>query len=305
MHELNNPGAAALRASSQLRSNLTRLQQISLRLTREPFTTEQTDCLVDLQEQAISAQNQVSIESLEQADAQDSLMKWLDEMGVEEAWQIAPALVDVGWSRSNLEGARLVSLRTCSQMHCIGWKPCYRASRDWAGSRIALGASPILLRQSRSTARDEEAGEHTVDINDSLRSALMIVNHKLRDKQLTIDKAAMGDLTAIRTSGSGLVQAWVNLLENAIDASPQGDTIKLRTWMEGRRICVGIADHGSGITPENRPHIFKPFFYEQTSRVRAWNGSSHYALHYRRALFWTNRLCLRRRKHRVCSPAPG
>jgi CRP-like cAMP-binding protein len=108
MHELNNPGAAALRASSQLRSNLTRLQQISLRLTREQFTTEQTDYLVDLQEQALSAQSRVSIESLEQADAEGSLMKWLDEMGVEEAWQIAPTLVDVGWSRSNLEGARQV-----------------------------------------------------------------------------------------------------------------------------------------------------------------------------------------------------
>ena len=38
MHELNNPGAAARRAASQLRENMTRLQAISLRMTRSPFT---------------------------------------------------------------------------------------------------------------------------------------------------------------------------------------------------------------------------------------------------------------------------
>jgi signal transduction histidine kinase len=181
-------------------------------------------------------------------------------MGVEEAWQIAPTLVDVGWGRSNLEGARQV-LAPNLLSDALHWLEALLSSLQGLG-RIedSVGRITDLVMAVKKYSRDEEAGEHTVDINDSLQSALMIVSHKLRDKQLTIDKAFMGDLPAIRTNGSGLIQAWGNLLENAIDASPRGDTIKLRTWMEGRQICVGIADHGLGITPENRPHIFKPFF---------------------------------------------
>ena len=55
MHELNNPGAAARRAASQMRENLSRLQQISLRMCAndEAMTKGQTDCLRVLQEHGV------------------------------------------------------------------------------------------------------------------------------------------------------------------------------------------------------------------------------------------------------------
>ena len=58
MHELNNPGAAARRAASQMRENLSRLQQISLRMcgNDEVMTKGQTECLRVLQEQALKPQ---------------------------------------------------------------------------------------------------------------------------------------------------------------------------------------------------------------------------------------------------------
>ena len=49
MHELNNPGAAALRAASQLRENLARMQEIGLRFTNKPKSQEQLDCMRWLQ----------------------------------------------------------------------------------------------------------------------------------------------------------------------------------------------------------------------------------------------------------------
>jgi signal transduction histidine kinase len=53
---------------------------------------------------------------------------------------------------------------------------------------------------------------------------------------------------------------WTNLLDNAIDASPEGGTIHIRTWVEGGRACVGIADEGAGISEEHKKHIFEAFF---------------------------------------------
>ena len=53
MHELNNPGTAARRGAQQLRENLVRLQEISLRLTEAELTSEQKRCLADLQAEAL------------------------------------------------------------------------------------------------------------------------------------------------------------------------------------------------------------------------------------------------------------
>ena len=54
MHELNNPGAAAKRAASQLRENLLRLQQLSLRNSGKPKTPAQLQCMKDLLEHALA-----------------------------------------------------------------------------------------------------------------------------------------------------------------------------------------------------------------------------------------------------------
>ncbi len=64
----------------------------------------------------------------------------------------------------------------------------------------------------------------------------------------------------IRTTGSGLSQVWTNLLDNAIDASPELSKVTIRTWVEGNEAHVGISDEGPGIAPEHRDHIFEPFF---------------------------------------------
>ncbi len=53
MHELHNPGSAAKRATSQLRENLLRLQQLSLRFSDQPKTHDQLDCMRALLEQTM------------------------------------------------------------------------------------------------------------------------------------------------------------------------------------------------------------------------------------------------------------
>jgi signal transduction histidine kinase len=53
---------------------------------------------------------------------------------------------------------------------------------------------------------------------------------------------------------------WTNLLDNAIDASPENGKIEIATWTEGKNLVVSIVDHGAGIKPEALPHIFEAFY---------------------------------------------
>ncbi len=74
MHELNNPGAAATRAASQLRENLTRLQNLTLKFSAVPLTSDQIECLRGLQSEAMASVPPQAVSSLEEADAEEAMV---------------------------------------------------------------------------------------------------------------------------------------------------------------------------------------------------------------------------------------
>src|SRR5579871_3107262 len=99
MHELHNPGSAAKRAASQLRENLLKLQDLSLRSASKPKTPEQMECMHNLLQHAMKGCHCSAMSSIEQADAEERLAEWLQDAGVENAFTIAPSLVEIGFEQ--------------------------------------------------------------------------------------------------------------------------------------------------------------------------------------------------------------
>ncbi len=264
MHELNNPGAAAKRAASQLRRNLVRLQQMSLRFSHVSLNQEQWDCMLQLQEQALSAAKPETMNSLEQSDAEEALAEWLDANQVANAWKLAPTLVGIGMAHEQLACARSVYEGEMFS-DSLNWLEALVSSMQMVGTiEESVGRVTELVHAVKKYSYEDKAETHTVDVNDSLRSTLLILSHKFRPKEIRISKDLAADLPQLRTRGTGLNQIWTNLLDNAIDAvSPKGN-IKVRTWVEGPpdtgEICVSIADDGVGVPEECKAHIFEPFF---------------------------------------------
>ena len=142
MHELHNPGSAAKRAASQLRENLMRLQQLSLRHSDKPKTPAQLECMRSLLERAMHRCDQPAIEQLEQADAEEAMSEWLAGAGVENAFTIGPALVSMGLDRAKSPAHRSNSTPPRSPTRSTGSEPWSPASRWSAPSRRASRASP-------------------------------------------------------------------------------------------------------------------------------------------------------------------
>ena len=272
MHELHNPGSAAKRASSQLRLNLLRLQQLSLRFSDEPKTPVQLECMRTLLEHTVSGCHAPAMSSLEQSDAEESMSEWLAASGVDNAFSIAPALVGIGLRQEELACAK-DAFNASSFSDALNWLEALVSSVTLVCTiEESITRISDLVMAVKKFAYDEKSPAKELDVHDSLQSTLTILGHKLRIKGIQVEKQFAACPATIRTRGSSLSQVWTNLIDNALDASPSNAKIKISTWIEHEakpengavkapdRLAVAIEDHGEGIAPEALPRIFEAFF---------------------------------------------
>ncbi len=260
MHELHNPGAAARRAAAQLRENLLRLQQIGLRSTARPKTPEQLECMRHLLEHTMSGCHAPAMDSIEQADAEEAMAAWLGDAGVENAFAIAPALVAAGLKQEELACAR-AAFDPASLSDAINWLEGLVSNATLVCAiEESIGRVSDLVAAVKTFAYDDRTRGREVDVHDSLQSTLTILGHKIRIKTLSAEKHFAASPAKIYARGSTLSQVWTNLIDNAIDASPEGAKIEIATWNEPGVLAVSVEDHGAGVPPEVLPHIFDAFF---------------------------------------------
>ena len=270
MHELNNPGSAARRASSQLRDNLMRLHELAARFTRITLSTEQKECILDLQQYALHAKPTTPLSTLEQTDQEEALSEWLDEAHIEDAWKLAPTLVSVGIDSKTLECTRSM-FDGAVFSDALNWLEALVSSQQLVGTiEESISRVTELVGAVKSYAYEGKGMKQSIDVNKSIIATLVILAHKLREKQITLEKTFAPDLPALGSNCTGINQVWTNLLDNAIDAAPQSGRITIKTWLEtittandAKRndICILVEDNGlSGIPLECQAQIFDPFF---------------------------------------------
>ena len=272
MHELNNPGSAAKRAASQLRQNLLRLQQLSLRFSDKPKTELQLECMRSLMEQTLCACHGPAMSSLDQSDAEEAMAEWLAEAGVENAFAIAPSLVAIGLKQEELVCAKN-AFEAGSFSDALNWLEALVSSVTLVCAiEESIARVSELVMAVKKFAYDGGAKSSEVDVHDSLQSTLTLMGHKLRGKNLSVEKRFGANPSTIQMRGSALSQVWTNLLDNAADASAEDGQLEVETWTEGVDsgtagagagsgwLAVSIGDHGAGIPPEVLPRIFEAFF---------------------------------------------
>jgi signal transduction histidine kinase len=267
MHELNNPGAAARRAASQLRSNLTRMHELTAKFSKSEMDKMQKECMFELQEHALSMKQPILMNSLEQSDAEEALAEWMEEANIENAWKMAPTLVSVGLSADDLQCAR-AAFPGSTLSDALNWLDALVSSMQLVGTiEESISRVTDLIMAVKTYAYEGKGMKQAIDVNKSLHATLVILNHKMREKEIVVTKDFAADLPALQSECTGLNQIWTNLLDNSIDAVAQHGKIEVKTWAEvspsdhkHTDICIRIADDGSGIPPESQEHIFDTFF---------------------------------------------
>ena len=276
MHELNNPGTAARRASAQLRENLLRMHELTARFSRTTLSAEQKECMFELQELALKAEPKPVFSSLDQADAEEHLLQWMEAAQIEDAWKLAPTFVSIGLNSEALECAKYTFDGPVFS-DALSWLEALVSSMQLVGTiEESIGRVTDLVKAVKSYAYEGRGGKQQLDLNKSIDATIVILGHKLREKEIAIEKDFAADLPSLETPCPGLNQIWTNLLDNAVDAAPQRGRVAIKTWVEKVQdvhghdhsvVCVMVRDNGSGIPVDCQAHIFDPFFTTKEAGV--------------------------------------
>jgi len=256
-HELNNPAAAAQRSASLLRGAPTKWLGQTHQLEMIAFKENLSEWLDSFMQEATRRfQHPLKLEALEKIDLVDQLQDWLEANGIEAAWELAPAMVNFGWSRESLEELK--------------GKPVFQAAIQWlgTGSMIVTQLYEIqntterisqIVRAMKSYTYLDQAPLLEVDVHEGLENTLIIMEHKLK-QGVTVKREYATDLPRIEAYASELNQVWTNIIDNAVDAMDGKGEIIIRTRREGSQVVVEIIDNGPGIPDNIRSRIFEPFF---------------------------------------------
>ena len=109
-------------------------------------------------------------------------------------------------------------------------------------------------------ARNGGGARLRFDAPDLMRELRVLLEHRLRQRRLSLDVECPPDLPPLVGDPGEIKQVLLNLLLNAIDASPEGGRIAVRWSAFGGEIVLEVRDEGSGIPDALRERIFDPFF---------------------------------------------
>jgi two-component system, NtrC family, sensor kinase len=111
-------------------------------------------------------------------------------------------------------------------------------------------------------ARESASTIKTLDLEKLLRDTIHLAENQVRMSGIKIELQVTENLPSIHADGQKLQQVFLNLILNAVDASPRGSKIKVMAlpYDTSDHVAVKVVDHGQGIPSHILPSIFDPFF---------------------------------------------
>ena len=121
-----------------------------------------------------------------------------------------------------------------------------------------------IVNQIIDYARPREIVAFAFDMAQLVHEVTKVLDEPLTRKRAAITLSAPAAPYMIEADRDQVKQVLLNILQNAIEATPQGETITVALAEQARGIEPGleitVTDRGSGISPSHLPHVFEPFF---------------------------------------------
>ncbi|MGK5114094.1 sensor histidine kinase [Geodermatophilus sp. CPCC 205506] len=256
-HEINNPAAAAARAVDELGAVCAAALTSVGWLASGSLTAAQFAALDELRRELQPDAPAVGPVLL--ADREDALADWLDRHGIDQTAETADVLAGAGADPAWCD-------RVAGATGGAALEPALR----WVATTLSASG---LLREARESTRRisdlvaavksyaqlDRASTQQTDVAEGLDSTVVMLAYRIPGTVTVVrdyDPAA----PRIEAAAAELNQLWTNLVHNALDAMPDGGTLRLSTRADRGGVVVEVGDTGTGMSPETQQHAFDPFF---------------------------------------------
>jgi signal transduction histidine kinase len=259
-HELNNPAAAAARATAALRDRFAGMRQKLAMLAEGTIDPGLLRGLTGLQEEFVARIGAgAELSALERSDREDELGDWLEARDVTQPWELAGIFVAAGLGPEDLE--RVAGTVAPSSLEpALRWL-AYTVETELLLAEIAdsTGRISSLVGAAKQYSQMDRTPHQPTDLHAGLDATLVMMSAKI-GPGITVVKDYDRSLPKVPAYAGELNQVWTNLIHNALDAMAGEGTLTLRTGVDGECALVEIADTGPGIPKDLRQRVFEPFF---------------------------------------------
>jgi signal transduction histidine kinase len=258
-HELNNPAAAIERSAALLEDRLEDAERATLALGAARLSEQQLSAIETVRASCLATRIQGVLSPIQQVEREDAISDWLADHGLDE--DIAGQLVETAVTIDALDAiAREVS------------GPCLDATLRWAASGCSVRAlaseiqdaamriSGLVAAVKGFTHMDQGSSAEPVDLARNLSNTVAVLRSKAREKSIAVALTIDPDLPAAVGFVGELNQIFSNLIDNALDAVPEGGHIEVTASRDKQRVVVRVIDDGPGIPPDVKARMFDPFF---------------------------------------------
>ena len=270
-HELNNPAAAASRATSTLRERVAGMRHKLSFIAAGPYDRTSIATLIQLQEEAVqhladAAREGSALRPLEASDLEDQLVDWFDDHALRGGWDLAPAFVQAGIDGPWLDKvAELVAPDALEG--AVGWIGYTLETEQLMGEiEDATTRISTLVGAAKQYSQIGRAPGVAADLHELLDSTLVMLEHTLGPR-IAVVRHYDRTLPPVRVYAAELNQVWTNIIDNAAQAMGGRDgsgtltvTTRRAPHAPDDAVEVEIGDTGPGIPADVLPRVFEPFF---------------------------------------------
>ncbi len=264
-HELNNPASAAQRSAASLFTELRDYGDRKFALGATCLSTQTSGKLQQWIDRTRAETADYTLldpeagkDPLATVDREAAILAWLEKHQVPDAWNIAPSIAETRFPFAHLDEFAKIFPDQVLAPAMATFASSLRVERmaeTIVGSTVRIFD---LISAIKDYSYMDQAPIQEIDLAQSLEITLSMFASRLANISLQTDFDP--HLQPISAYGSELNQVWTALIENALDAMPNGGILRLKTQLQGQMAVVEIANTGPGIAPELKSRIFEPFF---------------------------------------------
>lgn len=264
-HELNNPVSAVVRSSNALKNHMKATPERFKAVMAIQLAQDEVDIVNEVMFRRLN-QPSPTLSMLERNSRQDDLTDWLDDHAIENPDDLTDSFVEFGFTVDDMDeiGDRVSDENLVA---VLGWIVNNLVTEKLV-REIAEASKRIstLVGSIKSyTHMDRGEGKESIELKHDIMNTLTLLDHKLKAKRISASVHIPPDLPILKGWPGELNQVWTNLIDNAVDAMPDGGKIEINAELDQRPdgsafVYTRVIDNGEGIPEKIRSKIFEPFF---------------------------------------------